>query len=103
MKLNNVSLQIPLMVCSLLLLVGAVVDFPKDYYHVLRVAIFCTSIYAGLYALQIAKPFWLLVLAIVAILYNPIHRLHFERGVWDIMDVVTIIVFMVCFLVLSRD
>ncbi len=103
MNLKNISLQIPLLVCAALLGLAAIVHFPNEYYHILRIAVFCTSIYAALYALQISKSLWVLPLAATAFVYNPIVRIHFSRGIWDVLDIVAIIVFVLSIFVLNRD
>ncbi len=65
-------------------------DNPYGYYILLRWV--CCGIFAYLafQALEIEKQGWVWVLGITALVYNPIIRVHLNRELWSIINVVTI-------------
>jgi len=65
-------------------------DNSYGYYILLRWV--CCGIFAYLafQALEIEKQGWVWVLGITALVYNPIFRVHLNRELWSIINVVTI-------------
>lgn len=65
-------------------------DNPYGYYILLRWV--CCGIFAYLafQALEHEKQGWVWMLGITALVYNPIFRVHLNRELWSIINVVTI-------------
>lgn len=65
-------------------------DNPYAYYTLLRWV--CCGIFAYLafQAFEQKKQGWVLVLGITALFYNPIFRVHLNRELWSVVNVVTI-------------
>ena len=73
-------------------LVLAIMDFPYDYYIILRWAITGVSIY---YLVIFSKledaRFWLFIG--IAVLFNPIFIVEFPKDTWQLVDIVVACVF----------
>lgn len=63
---------------------------PYKYYTFLRIV--CCGVFAFLAAAayEQRRYFWTVLLGIVAIIYNPILPVHLTRGVWSILNLLTI-------------
>lgn len=67
-------------------------DNPYAYYALLRVV--CCGVFAYL-AVQAYKQQnidWVWILGRIAVLYNPVATVHLTRGIWSLINIVTIIV-----------
>lgn len=81
---------IPQVVASIMLLWALNPANPYAYYIILRWVCFGIFLYLALEALENAKQGWVWVLGITALVYNPIFRVHLNRELWSIINVVTI-------------
>jgi hypothetical protein len=81
---------IPQVIASLMLLWALNPDNPYGYYILLRWI--CCGIFAYLasQAFEQKKQGWVWVLGITALFYNPFFRVHLNRELWSIINVVTI-------------
>lgn len=68
----------------------ALFDLPYGYYQLLRVLLFCVSLYLAYWSHQRHEQTWTWVFAALAITYNPFIRLHLGAGVWPFVNVATI-------------
>ena len=77
-------------IASIMLLWALNQDKPYGYYILLRWV--CCGIFAyhAFQALEHEKQGWVWVLGITALVYNPIFRVHLDRELWSIINVVTI-------------
>ena len=75
---------------------------PYGYYVLLRVVLCGISVYLTWRAYQLGNPGWAWTLVIVAVVYNPILRIHLTRGIWSVVNVVTIILLAVSMWTLRR-
>ena len=85
-----------------LLLLAAIASLPYGYYQFLRLVV-CGA--AGLCAYHSwqARGVWMTtVLAGIAILYNPVIRIHLERADWQIINFATIPVFGLAWFIAKR-
>lgn len=71
-------------------LIVALLDMPYGYYQVLRVVVFCVSVYLAYESSENGNAAWTWTLVGVAILYNPIFRMHLGAEVWTIINVISI-------------
>ncbi len=81
---------IPQAIAILMLLWALNPGNPYGYYIILRWV--CCGIFAYLafQAHEQEKQGWIWVLGITALIYNPIFRVHLNRGLWSIINVVTV-------------
>jgi hypothetical protein len=63
---------------------------PYGYYILLRWVCCGIFAYLAIQALEHKKKGWVWVLGITALFYNPIFRVHLNRELWSIINVVTI-------------
>lgn len=81
-------------VIAIVMLLWALVPVnPYGYYIVLRFAICSISIYLGYRARELQKSIWFWLLVILAIVYNPLVRIHLTREVWSLVNVAAIVLF----------
>lgn len=90
------------LIIACVLLAVALFPLPYGYYQFLRLGICGLAI-------------WLLIsdynkteslsigLIITAIAYNPIFRIHFDKGIWSIINVITIIYFVYLIMKIKRN
>ena len=65
-------------------------DNPYGYYILLRWVCCGLFAYLAFQAVEQEKQAWVWALGITALLYNPIFRVHLNRDLWSIINVVTI-------------
>ena len=65
---------------------------PYGYYIILRWTCFLAFLYLTIRALGIGKFSWSIVLVVMAIIYNPIIKIFALRGIWNIINLVTIVI-----------
>jgi len=73
-------------VCLLL----ALGDMPYGYYQLLRVILFCASVYLIIQESKQDSSIWLWVLIASALIYNPIATLSLGREIWTFVNLLTV-------------
>lgn len=91
----------PQAVACVMLLWALNPDNPYGYYILLRWVCFGVFIYLAFQALEQEKNNWLWVMGITALIYNPIFRIHLNREIWSIINVVTIIIVLTSIFILK--
>lgn len=86
----KIRFWIPQVICIIMLLWALNPNNPYAYYVLLRWV--CCGIFAYLafQAFEYKKQSWVWVLGITALLYNPIFRVHLNRELWSIINIITI-------------
>jgi hypothetical protein len=81
---------VPQLIACLMLLWALNPENPYGYYILLRWV--CCGIFAYLafQAFQIEKQGWVWALGVTAFVYNPILRVHLNREIWSVVNIVTI-------------
>lgn len=82
-------------ILAILFLLGALADNPYGYYQFLRWVILITGGYSAYLAYKIGSKVWPWIFGIIAVLFNPIIPITFQRDTWQIIDVVVAVVFLV--------
>jgi hypothetical protein len=81
-----------LRVISILMLLWALYpDNPYGYYILLRFAVFASCGFMAFKSYRLKKENWALILAGVAVVYNPFIRVHFTRDIWSGINILTAI------------
>jgi hypothetical protein len=70
----------------------ALFDLPYGYYMLLRLVVCAACVYAALGWMAVGVHWPLIVLALTALVYNPIFRVGFEREVWQVLNVAAAVV-----------
>jgi hypothetical protein len=83
---------IPQAIAGVMLLWALNPENPYGYYIVLRWVCCAAFTYLALKALAQGKEGWVWVLGIMAVIYNPIIRIHLTRDIWSAVNIVTLII-----------
>ena len=80
-----------LIVASVCLLL-ALLSMPYGYYQLLRLIVCGVSIWAAISTSKTNQTLTVLYV-LVALLYNPIFIIHFDRSTWGIINILTVLLF----------
>lgn len=69
--------------------------WPYGYYQLLRWVVAIAALYNAYLAHESKEDVWMYVMIGIAILFNPIASIHFEKETWAILDLVTALVMFV--------
>lgn len=83
-------------VCIAVLLLTAVADWPYGYYQFLRLATCAVASVLAWRRPKMEHQLWVVVMAGVALLFNPVIPVRFHRMEWVWIDVATAVLFLVC-------
>lgn len=70
---------------------------PYGYYILLRIVLCASCGYLAFRAAEANKNQWVWILGVSAVVYNPIIRVHLNREIWSVVNVVTIIMLILTF------
>ncbi|KPF81418.1 DUF6804 family protein [Novosphingobium sp. AAP93] len=85
-----------------LLLLAAIASLPYGYYQFLRLVVCGAAGLCAYHSWQSRGAWMATALALVAILYNPVIRVHLERADWQVINLATIPLFAVAWLIAKR-
>lgn len=81
---------------SIIMLLLAIPTFwPYGYYVLLRWVVTISAVFLLSLAYKSKKTFWLFLMGIVAILFNPIIPVHLDKETWVVIDLIVAILFLV--------
>ena len=78
------------------LLLGCLANVPYGYFQFVRIASCIAFFWLAYKSFEEDKKIMGLILLGCAILFNPIFKIHFTRGVWNKIDVVIAIFLFIC-------
>jgi len=84
------------------LLVLAIPDLPYGYYRFLRWVICAGSIYHAYLSYETEKKFWIILYAIIAILFNPIIPIYLDKNIWVVIDMIVAILILISFFFIKK-
>ena len=99
--LHNRPHLIPCIVASVILL-GALGDWPYGYYQLLRWITCGAAIWVAFLAYDWEKKWATVVFAIVAVLFNPLLPIHLSRDLWQPIDLICAVLFVVDGLIIKK-
>lgn len=79
-----------ILIACIVMLAIALLPLPYAYYMLLRVVIFGVSAYLAVAAFSAGKTELTWMLAINALIYNPVFPVHMTKDVWIIINLLTI-------------
>ncbi len=82
-------------VMSAVMLLLAIPDLPYGYYTLLRWVVTASAIFLFWVAYKLERKFWLFSMGIVALLFNPIAPIYFDKETWVIIDFIVAILFLI--------
>ena len=81
---------------SIIMLFLAIPTFwAYGYYVLLRWVVTISAVFLLSLAYESKKTFWLFLMGIVAILFNPIIPVHLDKETWVIIDIIVAVLFLV--------
>jgi FtsH-binding integral membrane protein len=83
---------IPQTIAGVMLLWALNPENPYGYYTVLRLVCCAAFTYLALKAHAQGKEGWVWVLGVMAVIYNPIIRIHLTREIWSAINIATLVV-----------
>lgn len=69
--------------------------WPYGYYILLRWVVTASAIFLVWIAYNLKKTFWLFLMGIIALLFNPIAPIHLDKETWIIIDLIVATIFLV--------
>jgi len=83
-------------VISIIMLLLAIPTFwAYGYYVLLRWVVTISAVFLLWLAYESKKTFWLFLMGIIAILFNPIIPVHLDKEIWVVIDIIVAIIFLV--------
>jgi len=92
---------IPAIIAALMLL-GALAPWPYGYYQVLRFVVCGVSIYVAVIAYDWQKIWVTWLFGFVAVLFNPLISIHLPRELWQPIDVICALLFVVIVFIMKK-
>lgn len=69
--------------------------FPYSYYQILRWVVTIVALYSAYSAYKTKNTKWAILMGAVAILFNPIAPIYFDKNTWQILDFITAGIFFI--------
>jgi hypothetical protein len=82
---------------AIVLLLGALGNWPYGYYQLLRWAVLIIGAYSAYLAYEKGKVTWAWIFGIIAVLFNPILPFYLSKNTWQFIDIAAAIVFFISF------
>ena len=92
---------IPSLIAAVMLLL-ALAELPYGYYQLLRLVVCGVSIFVAFTAYSWQKMWAMWLFGLVALLFNPLIPIHLSREIWQPIDVICAILFIVMAFVLKK-
>lgn len=92
---------IPPLIATVMLL-GALADWPYGYYQLLRLVVCGVSVYVAFTAYSWQKIWAMWLFGFIALLFNPLIPIHLSRELWQSIDVICAVLFVVIAIVLKK-
>lgn len=77
---------VPLAAASAALFFALVPDLPYGYFQLLRILVCGASCYGAFIAMEKENTTWMWLFICIAVLFNPIIKIHFDREIWQVID-----------------
>lgn len=75
-------------IVAIIMLFGALAKNPYSYYQILRWVICGLTGYSAYLTYKTKENAWMWVFGIIAVLFNPISPIHFDRKTWAVIDMI---------------
>lgn len=81
----------------------AIADLPYGYYRLVRWTTCGVAIAMAIQLYQTSHIGWVWALGILAVLFNPLIPLHFERGTWRVFDGAAGFIFLATYILTKKQ
>ncbi|NQT79222.1 MAG: hypothetical protein HQ555_02365 [Candidatus Aminicenantes bacterium] len=86
---------LPSIIVAIFLLIAVMPIKEYSYYILIRWIVCLAAIYIAYCSYEAEKIYWIWIMGVVALIFNPIIPLNLGKGIWTIIDVITALVFVV--------
>lgn len=86
---------IPTFISVTMLLMAMCINLPYGFYTLMRLVVCLTCIFDASLAYQKKQRYWMYTMGFIALLFNPIIKVHFDKSTWQLIDLVTAIVLVI--------
>jgi len=93
---------IPSLIAAAMLL-GALAEWPYGYYQLLRLVTCGVSVYIAALAYNWEKVWATWLFGFIAVLFNPLLPVHLSRGLWQPIDLICAVMFVVIAFILKNS
>jgi uncharacterized membrane protein YfcA len=80
-------------IAAVILLVAVIPIWPYFFYQFLKLAVFAAAVFSVYLYHREKNTNWMLVMIVIAIIFNPINTLYFGHFLWSIVDLITAFLF----------
>jgi hypothetical protein len=91
----------PQLISIVLLLWALYPENPYGYYIFLRIVCFLTFIYVAFRFYHFDNKVFMWIMIFFSIIYNPLIRVHLNREIWSVINIITIIVIIISLFLLK--
>ena len=88
-------LKLPLLLGAFLLILTTYAVWPRWYYISSRTIICGSAIYSIWYCFRTRHRVWAMLLAVIAVLFNPFFRFRLEREPWHATEFIAAVIFVI--------
>lgn len=85
------------------MLLFATTSLQYGYYILLRWVVTASAIFLVWLAYDLEKQFWVIVMGVVALLFNPVAPVYLNKGTWVVIDFVVAILFFTSIFKITSD
>lgn len=87
--------NIACLLSAIMLLLAIPEFFPYGYYTLLRWVVSAGAVFLVYISHQLKKTFWVFLMALIALLFNPIAPIHLDKETWVIINLIVAVLFLV--------
>ena len=80
---------------GIMLLLAILPIWPYSYFQILRWVVTGVAIYNANRSNESNETYWLFIMGVIAILFNPIFPFYFQKETWQILDLIGAILFLI--------
>ncbi len=104
MTIHKLMCYLTISIVSLLLIVATLFKLPYGFYMFLKIVVTGYCIYEIYQLYQIYKNNlnYYIIYVLIAVLYNPIIRIQLNKPLWNIINIITIVLFWVSYIFIFK-
>ena len=80
-------------IAAIILFVAIIPIWPYFFYQFLKLAIFGAAVFSAYLYHKERDTKWMLIMIVIAIIFNPINALYFGHFLWSVVDLIVAILF----------
>ena len=89
-------------IAGIMLLLAIPTIFPYGYFQILRWVVAGVALYNAYTAYESKRNAWVLIMGAIAVLFNPIFPIYFQKETWVILDLIVSIIMFVSIIKIKK-